>query len=177
MLVHIHRRIYPLSKWWSNKESSTFRFLGKGAKRSFGAGKFLMKFKNQRKLQIKLAERLGRDAKKLFKRLGRPASCIFFISPICFISKSSTAEGFYLPSFQVSERRLRPIYDWLDNGNNKKALQEADKVWMTGWWTGTCFFELNCRATDLRKKKLFLVTALPLVSWDVLGLKSSEANI
>ena len=92
-----------------------------------------MKFKNQRKLQIKLAERLGRDAKKLFKRLGRPASCIFFISPICFISKSSTAEGFYLPSFQVSERRLRPIYDWLDNGNNKKALQEADKVWMTGW--------------------------------------------
>lgn len=29
---------------------------------------------------------------------------------------------------QVRERRLRPIYDWLDNGNNKKALQEADKV-------------------------------------------------
>ncbi|XP_034949721.1 N-alpha-acetyltransferase 25, NatB auxiliary subunit [Chelonus insularis] len=28
----------------------------------------------------------------------------------------------------VNERRLRPIYDWLDNGNNKKALQEADKV-------------------------------------------------
>ncbi|KAI0241030.1 N-alpha-acetyltransferase 25, NatB auxiliary subunit [Lamellibrachia satsuma] len=28
----------------------------------------------------------------------------------------------------VSERRLRPIYDCLDNGNNKKALQEADKV-------------------------------------------------
>ncbi|XP_063231904.1 LOW QUALITY PROTEIN: N-alpha-acetyltransferase 25, NatB auxiliary subunit [Bacillus rossius redtenbacheri] len=28
----------------------------------------------------------------------------------------------------VVERRLRPIYDWLDNGNNKKALQEADKV-------------------------------------------------
>ncbi|PSN43752.1 hypothetical protein C0J52_06409 [Blattella germanica] len=28
----------------------------------------------------------------------------------------------------VGERRLRPIYDWLDNGNNKKALQEADKV-------------------------------------------------
>jgi len=28
----------------------------------------------------------------------------------------------------ISERRLRPIYDWLDNGNNKKALQEADKV-------------------------------------------------
>ena len=53
-----------------------------------------------------------------------------FISPTCFISR---AEGFYLPSFQVSERRLRPIYDWLDNGNNKKALQEADKVWMTGW--------------------------------------------
>ena len=89
-----------------------------------------MNFKNERKLQIKLAERLGRDAKKLFKRLGRPASCIFFISPICFISR---AEGFYLSSFQVSERRLRPIYDWLDNGNNKKALQEADKVWMTGW--------------------------------------------
>ena len=29
---------------------------------------------------------------------------------------------------QVAERRLRPIYDWLDTGNNKKALQEADKV-------------------------------------------------
>ncbi|KAF7996942.1 hypothetical protein HCN44_002588 [Aphidius gifuensis] len=28
----------------------------------------------------------------------------------------------------VNERRLRPIYEWLDNGNNKKALQEADKV-------------------------------------------------
>ncbi|CAF4802929.1 unnamed protein product [Pieris macdunnoughi] len=28
----------------------------------------------------------------------------------------------------VVERRLRPIYDWLDNGNNKKALQEAEKV-------------------------------------------------
>ncbi|XP_023344164.1 N-alpha-acetyltransferase 25, NatB auxiliary subunit [Eurytemora carolleeae] len=28
----------------------------------------------------------------------------------------------------ISERRLRPIYDWLDNGNNKKALQEAEKV-------------------------------------------------
>jgi len=28
----------------------------------------------------------------------------------------------------VAERRLRPIYDWLDNGNNKKALQEAEKV-------------------------------------------------
>ncbi|XP_060561283.1 phagocyte signaling-impaired protein-like, partial [Ruditapes philippinarum] len=29
---------------------------------------------------------------------------------------------------EVVERRLRPIYDCLDNGNNKKALQEADKV-------------------------------------------------
>lgn len=28
----------------------------------------------------------------------------------------------------VAERRLRPIYDWLDCGNNKKALQEADKL-------------------------------------------------
>ncbi|XP_035725725.1 N-alpha-acetyltransferase 25, NatB auxiliary subunit-like isoform X1 [Vespa mandarinia] len=28
----------------------------------------------------------------------------------------------------VNERRLRPIYDSLDNGNNKQALQEADKV-------------------------------------------------
>ncbi|KFM68081.1 N-alpha-acetyltransferase 25, NatB auxiliary subunit, partial [Stegodyphus mimosarum] len=28
----------------------------------------------------------------------------------------------------VNERRLRPIYDCLDNGNNKKALQEADKL-------------------------------------------------
>nr|XP_031835022.1 N-alpha-acetyltransferase 25, NatB auxiliary subunit [Nomia melanderi]XP_031835023.1 N-alpha-acetyltransferase 25, NatB auxiliary subunit [Nomia melanderi]XP_031835024.1 N-alpha-acetyltransferase 25, NatB auxiliary subunit [Nomia melanderi] len=28
----------------------------------------------------------------------------------------------------VDERRLRRIYDWLDNGNNKKALQEIHKV-------------------------------------------------
>ncbi|CAL4073261.1 unnamed protein product, partial [Meganyctiphanes norvegica] len=28
----------------------------------------------------------------------------------------------------VIERRLRPIYEWLDTGNNKKAVQEADKV-------------------------------------------------
>ncbi|XP_066597306.1 N-alpha-acetyltransferase 25, NatB auxiliary subunit [Prorops nasuta] len=28
----------------------------------------------------------------------------------------------------VNERRLRPIYDWLDIGKNKKALQEANKV-------------------------------------------------
>jgi len=28
----------------------------------------------------------------------------------------------------VAERRLRPIYNWLDDGNNKKAAQEADKV-------------------------------------------------
>ncbi|KAK0047677.1 N-alpha-acetyltransferase 25 NatB auxiliary subunit [Biomphalaria pfeifferi] len=28
----------------------------------------------------------------------------------------------------INERRLRPIYDCLDNGNNKKAIQEADKV-------------------------------------------------
>ncbi|XP_068623793.1 phagocyte signaling-impaired protein [Battus philenor] len=28
----------------------------------------------------------------------------------------------------IVERRLRPIYDWLDNGVNKKALQEAEKV-------------------------------------------------
>nr|XP_027237178.1 N-alpha-acetyltransferase 25, NatB auxiliary subunit-like isoform X1 [Penaeus vannamei] len=28
----------------------------------------------------------------------------------------------------VIERRLRPIYEWLDTGNNKKAVQEAEKV-------------------------------------------------
>ncbi|XP_074602186.1 phagocyte signaling impaired [Brevipalpus obovatus] len=28
----------------------------------------------------------------------------------------------------VNERRLRPIYDCLENGNNKKALQEAEKL-------------------------------------------------
>lgn len=28
----------------------------------------------------------------------------------------------------VNERRLRPIYDCLDNGNNKKAIQEAEKA-------------------------------------------------
>lgn len=33
-----------------------------------------------------------------------------------------------LSVYPISERRLRPIYDWLDNGNNKKALQEAEKV-------------------------------------------------
>ncbi|CAH1985845.1 unnamed protein product [Acanthoscelides obtectus] len=32
------------------------------------------------------------------------------------------------PDSSVVERRLRPIYDWLDIGNNKKALQECDKV-------------------------------------------------
>ena len=35
---------------------------------------------------------------------------------------------YFIALSKVSERRLRPIYDWLDNGNNKKALQEADKV-------------------------------------------------
>ncbi|KAL0267023.1 UNVERIFIED_CONTAM: hypothetical protein PYX00_009405 [Menopon gallinae] len=29
---------------------------------------------------------------------------------------------------RVAERRLRPIYDWLASGNNKKALQESEKV-------------------------------------------------
>lgn len=28
----------------------------------------------------------------------------------------------------INERRLRPVYDYLDNGNHKKALQEADKL-------------------------------------------------
>ena len=42
---------------------------------------------------------------------------VFFL----VMTKSSAAS-------QVAERRLRPIYDWLDTGNNKKALQEADKV-------------------------------------------------
>ncbi|KAL1444335.1 hypothetical protein MTO96_045569 [Rhipicephalus appendiculatus] len=28
----------------------------------------------------------------------------------------------------ISERRLRPVYDYLDNGNHKKALQEAEKL-------------------------------------------------
>ncbi|KAF5281675.1 hypothetical protein FQR65_LT14605 [Abscondita terminalis] len=28
----------------------------------------------------------------------------------------------------VVERRLRPVYEWLDSGNNKKALQECEKV-------------------------------------------------
>ena len=46
---------------------------------------------------------------------------ILVISLLSNMTKSS-AES------QVAERRLRPIYDWLDNGNNKKALQEADKV-------------------------------------------------
>ena len=30
----------------------------------------------------------------------------------------------------VAERRLRPIYDWLDNGNNKKALQEVTHLYL-----------------------------------------------
>ncbi|KAL1489406.1 hypothetical protein ABEB36_014306 [Hypothenemus hampei] len=32
------------------------------------------------------------------------------------------------PDSSIIERRLRPIYDWLDSGNNKKALQECEKV-------------------------------------------------
>ncbi|KAL3271625.1 hypothetical protein HHI36_022099 [Cryptolaemus montrouzieri] len=28
----------------------------------------------------------------------------------------------------IAERRLRPIYEWLDSGNNKKSLQECEKV-------------------------------------------------
>lgn len=32
------------------------------------------------------------------------------------------------PPCPYTERRVRPIYDLLDNGNNKKALQEAEKV-------------------------------------------------
>ncbi|QQP36621.1 Uncharacterized protein FKW44_021776, partial [Caligus rogercresseyi] len=28
----------------------------------------------------------------------------------------------------VAERRLRPIYDWLNSGNNKRALQESDRI-------------------------------------------------
>ncbi|XP_049520620.1 N-alpha-acetyltransferase 25, NatB auxiliary subunit [Dermacentor silvarum] len=28
----------------------------------------------------------------------------------------------------INERRLRPVYDYLDNGNHKKALQEAEKL-------------------------------------------------
>ena len=44
------------------------------------------------------------------------------IAVLVFIMTKNSAES------QVAERRLRPIYDWLDNGNNKKALQEADKV-------------------------------------------------
>uniref|UniRef100_A0A667YVI4 N-alpha-acetyltransferase 25, NatB auxiliary subunit n=1 Tax=Myripristis murdjan TaxID=586833 RepID=A0A667YVI4_9TELE len=27
-----------------------------------------------------------------------------------------------------NDRRLRPIYDYLDNGNNKMAIQQADKL-------------------------------------------------
>ncbi|KAI4454836.1 n-terminal acetyltransferase-related [Holotrichia oblita] len=34
----------------------------------------------------------------------------------------------HVPDNSVVERRLRPIYEWLDNGNNKKALQECEKV-------------------------------------------------
>jgi len=48
---------------------------------------------------------------------------LFFVTTtLLFAMSRHTAEN------SVSERRLRPIYDWLDNGNNKKALQEADKV-------------------------------------------------
>jgi len=43
-------------------------------------------------------------------------------------SKSSKGNKNSQVQSSVAERRLRPIYDWLDNGNNKKALQEADKV-------------------------------------------------
>ena len=46
----------------------------------------------------------------------------YLVILVVLMTKNSSAES------QVAERRLRPIYDWLDNGNNKKALQEADKV-------------------------------------------------
>jgi N-terminal acetyltransferase B complex non-catalytic subunit len=39
-----------------------------------------------------------------------------------------SSKGQHVQDNSVAERRLRPIYDWLDIGNNKKALQECDKV-------------------------------------------------
>lgn len=47
---------------------------------------------------------------------------LFTVALIFLVMAKSSAAS------QVAERRLRPIYDWLDTGNNKKALQEADKV-------------------------------------------------
>ena len=47
---------------------------------------------------------------------------LFTLALIFLVMAKSSAAS------QVAERRLRPIYDWLDTGNNKKALQEADKV-------------------------------------------------
>ncbi|KAK5638702.1 hypothetical protein RI129_012997 [Pyrocoelia pectoralis] len=38
------------------------------------------------------------------------------------------ASKLHVQDNSVVERRLRPIYEWLDSGNNKKALQECDKV-------------------------------------------------
>ncbi|XP_044764345.1 phagocyte signaling-impaired protein [Coccinella septempunctata] len=35
---------------------------------------------------------------------------------------------FHVQDSSVIERRLRPIYEWLDSGNNKKSLHECDKV-------------------------------------------------
>ncbi|XP_017771958.1 PREDICTED: phagocyte signaling-impaired protein [Nicrophorus vespilloides] len=37
-------------------------------------------------------------------------------------------KGAHVQDSCVLERRLRPIYDWLDAGNYKKAIQECDKV-------------------------------------------------
>ncbi|XP_022902804.2 phagocyte signaling-impaired protein [Onthophagus taurus] len=40
----------------------------------------------------------------------------------------STSKLTHVRDTSIMERRLRPIYDWLDNGMHKKALQECDKV-------------------------------------------------
>ena len=74
---------------------------------------------------------------------------------------------------QVAERRLRPIYDWLDTGNNKKALQEADKV-LKKQPDFQCCKVLKCLAlirlgkeeeaeTILNKVRAFSSTSIPQI--------------
>lgn len=58
---------------------------------------------------------------RLFEQRTRDGSIIFTLTLVF----PKMASGSHV---DVNERRLRPIYDCLDNGNNKKAIQEAEKA-------------------------------------------------
>lgn len=60
---------------------------------------------------------------RLFEQRTRDGSIIFTLTLVF----PKMASGSHV-DVTVNERRLRPIYDCLDNGNNKKAIQEAEKA-------------------------------------------------